>query len=196
MTMEYELIRSRSRRTVVLTLRPDGTLLVHAPVGTPRHFIDSFVHRKQDWITARQAELRRRNQAAADSGALTPEDISALTTRAKAEVPPMVARRAGQMGLFPGTVTIRHQKSRWGSCSSNGNLSFNCLLCCAPTEVLDYVIVHELCHLRHPNHSPAFWTEVAHWCPDYQQQEKWLKTEGRVLLTRMLLSESGPASHS
>jgi len=85
-----------------------------------------------------------------------------------------------------GRITIRNQKTRWGSCSSKGNLNFNCLLMLAPPEVLDYVVVHELCHRMEMNHSKRFWSLVETVLPDYREQEKWLKGEGAVLLRRML----------
>ena len=82
------------------------------------------------------------------------------------------------MGVDYGRITIRNQKTRWGSCSAKGNLNFNCLLMLMPTEVIDYVVVHELCHLKEMNHSNAFWREVKQVLPDYRKQVKWLKDEG------------------
>jgi predicted metal-dependent hydrolase len=79
-------------------------------------------------------------------------------------------------------ITIRSQKTRWGSCSSSGNLNFNCLLLLAPPEVLDYVVVHELCHRKEMNHSPRFWAEVGRVLPDYKKRNKWLKENGSRLM--------------
>ena len=84
-----------------------------------------------------------------------------------------------------GHITIRHQSSRWGSCSKKGNLNFNCLLMLAPAEVRDYVVVHELCHLLHMNHSKSFWREVARVMPNYRQPYNWLKENGGLLLARL-----------
>ena len=86
------------------------------------------------------------------------------------------------MGVDYGQITIRSQKTRWGSCSSKGNLNFNCLLLLAPPEVLDYVVVHELCHRKEMNHSPRFWAEVARVMPDYKVRRKWLKDNGNGLM--------------
>lgn len=80
------------------------------------------------------------------------------------------------------SIRIKDQRSRWGSCSSKGNLNFNCLLMLAPPEVLDYVVVHELCHRKQMNHSKAFWTEVEKVFPDYKKSIKWLKEEGSQIM--------------
>jgi predicted metal-dependent hydrolase len=78
-------------------------------------------------------------------------------------------------------VSIKEQKSRWGSCSRQGNLNFNWRLLLAPLPALDYVVIHELCHLKEMNHAPAFWRLVARGCPDYQTHRRWLRLHGREL---------------
>ena len=86
------------------------------------------------------------------------------------------------IGVDYGIITIREQKTRWGSCTSEGNLNFNWLLMLAPPEILDYVVVHELCHRKEMNHSAAFWREVEHILPDYRERKKWLKDNGWYLM--------------
>lgn len=89
------------------------------------------------------------------------------------------------------SVTVRDQKTRWGSCSSRGTLSFNYRLIFAPPEVLDYVVVHELCHLTHMNHSKEFWNKVGSVMPDYNIHRKWLKDHGRELTLEHYLESKG-----
>lgn len=108
-----------------------------------------------------------------------------LAQQAVAVIPGRVEFFAKQIGVDYGRITIRNQKTRWGSCSSKGNLNFNCLLMLAPQEVLDYVVVHELCHRKEMNHSKAFWQEVEKILPDYKKSVQWLKKEGIRLIQRM-----------
>ena len=115
----------------------------------------------------------------------SPEEIRALAARATRELPPLCARYAGQMGVRYSRVTIRAQHTRWGSCSRKGNLNFNCLLMLCPLEVREYVVVHELCHLKEMNHSPRFWQEVKNVLPGYEAARRWLKTEGQRLIERL-----------
>ena len=85
------------------------------------------------------------------------------------------------IGVRPARISLRDQKTRWGSCSSRGTVSFNWRIIMAPPAVLDYLVVHELCHMLHPNHSPAYWREVARWIPDCREQRRWLKQNGDLL---------------
>lgn len=94
------------------------------------------------------------------------------------------ARWAALIGVRPGRIFIREQKSRWGSCSGRGNLNYNWLIIMAPEQIIDYLVIHELCHIKIPNHSADFWRLVAQWAPDCKASRRWLKDNGR-LLTRL-----------
>lgn len=88
---------------------------------------------------------------------------------------------SSHIGVTPLRITLRDQKTRWGSCSSRGAISFNWRIIMAPPPVLDYLVIHELCHMLQPNHSPKYWQEVARWCPDYVEHRSWLRQNGGLL---------------
>ncbi len=92
------------------------------------------------------------------------------------------AHWAKKIGVSPSRITIRDQKTRWGSCSSKGSINYSWRLIMAPSMVIDYLVVHELCHMLQANHSKAFWELVAHYIPDYAIQRQWLKTNGNLLM--------------
>ena len=119
-------------------------------------------------------------QKSSDSKPVSPE-ILELKAKAKEELPAIVKKYAGLMGVTYNRITIRHQKTRWGSCTKTGNLSFNCLLMKMPENVRDYVIIHELAHLKELNHSTKFWAIVAEYCPWYKDAKLWLKENGENL---------------
>ena len=115
---------------------------------------------------------------------LTEKDIRELADRALVYIPERVKYFAPQVGVSYGRITIRNQKTRWGSCSGKGNLNFNCLLMLTPPEVIDYVVVHELCHRKEMNHSKAFWDQVERILPDYKKSVAYLKKEGSAIMAR------------
>ncbi|MGZ8191609.1 MAG: M48 family metallopeptidase [Methylococcaceae bacterium] len=115
------------------------------------------------------------------------EDIKAalivwMKKQAKLHVERLVNQHADKKQLFPRTINIRTQKSRWGSCGIHNDIQINWLLTMAPMEVLEYVVVHELCHIQVRNHSSHFWALVAHHLPDYQSQRRWLRQHGSHLM--------------
>ena len=174
--MDGKITYSR-RKSLSLRIAPDGILDIRAPIGMPRREIDRFLEEKADWIATHRAQvLRDRQQGALH--AIGAEQLETLKELAREPIYESLRRFAPQMGVNYGRVTIRCQKSRWGSCSSAGNLNFNCLLALAPREVLDYVVVHELAHRREMNHSSRFWAAVERIMPDYKRRRKWLKENG------------------
>ena len=181
--MKYELIRSK-RKTLAIEIKSDGRVIVRAPMRCPRRDIERFLLEKSDWIVQHRAKVLalREQEEANPVSALTDVQLRGLKKRAALVIPERVAHFAPLVGVDYGSITIRSQKTRWGSCSSKGNLNFNCLLLLAPPEVLDYVVVHELCHRKQMNHSPRFWAEVGRVLPDYKIRVKWLKENGSRLM--------------
>ena len=147
---EINVIRSR-RRTLSAEVRPDGSVIVRAPMHIPQTEIARFLVRKAAFIEKHVQRCQAEMQAH-PAPRLTEAELYDLAQQAKAVIPQRAAFYAQQIGVTFGRITIRCQKTRWGSCTSSGNLNFNCLLMLAPPEVLDSVIVHELCHRLHPNH--------------------------------------------
>ena len=177
-------IKRSARRSLSLEIMPDGNLLARAPQRLPEREIWAFIREKEEWIRIhRRQRMERQTEAQADP--LTPDQIRELADVALRVLPERCRYFAGVMGVRYGRITIRNQKTRWGSCSSGGNLNFNCLLMLAPPEVRDYVVVHELAHLKEMNHSPRFWKEVEKVLPDYRQRLLWLKKNGPELIARM-----------
>lgn len=180
--VEVRIIRS-ARRTLSLEVKSDA-VLVRAPAGAADGEIRAFLHRHGEWLAKklRQRELRR--QAYEQAPPLTQTDIRALADRAAAYIPERVRFYAPKVGVTYGRITIRNQRTRWGSCSAKGNLNFNCLLMLAPPEVIDSVVVHELCHRKEMNHSRRFYAEVLRVFPDYYAWHRWLTEHGEGLLRR------------
>lgn len=185
--MEYkiQIIRS-NRKTLGLEIREEGTLLVRAPYRLPKKDILRFINEKSDWIEKSMKKVKERQEKTReelqDVQRLTMQEIEQLADRALEVIPKRVAYYAEKTGVTYGRITIRNQKTRWGSCSQKGNLNFNCLLMLAPPEVVDYVVVHELCHRKEMNHSPRFWAEVEKVLPDYKIRRQWLKDNGGRLM--------------
>ena len=150
----------------------------------PKREIDRFLGEKADWIETNRAQVLRDRQLG-EKNAITAEQLETLKDLAQGPILESLRAFAPQMGVTYGRVTIRCQKSRWGSCSGSGNLNFNCLLALAPREVLDYVVVHELCHRKEMNHSARFWALVAAVLPNYAEQKRWLREHGGVIIGRL-----------
>ena len=177
----YELIRS-NRRTIVIEIR-DGRVIVRAPQRMSKAEIERFVASKADWINKHLEAAKKRQSVPVQS--FTAAESQQLADAALQDIPQRVRKYAAIIGVTVGRITIRNQKTRWGSCSSKGNLNFNCLLMLCPEEVRDYVVMHELCHRKELNHSSRFWYEVARVMPDSAQHRKWLKENGGSLIARL-----------
>ena len=178
----YEIIRS-NRKTVAIQISGNGEVIVRAPLRMPRTEIMKFVDSKADWIARHQEAVRNHLQITGD--VFSEEELRQLAADAKEDIPRRVAKFAPLVGVTYGRITIRAQKTRWGSCSGKGNLNFNCLVMLCPEDVRDYVVVHELCHLKEMNHSARFWAEVKKILPDYAAKKKWLEVNGREFIGRL-----------
>lgn len=173
----YRLIRS-DRKSICLHITPDGQLEVRAPRHLPEARVREFVLSKERWI-------QKHLQGRVSLPVFTVEELRAFADRAVKMIPERVAYYAPLVGVNYGRITIRNQKTRWGSCSGSGNLNFNCLLVLMPPAVVDYVVIHELCHRKEMNHSSKFWAEVAKVCPNYEESRLWLKKNGNDLIARL-----------
>ena len=183
--VNIQVIKS-DRKSLSLEIKRDGQVILRAPSWITDAEIQHFVRQKSGWIRKHLAKVQTSPVPEIHpSELMTKEDLQKLAERAAKEIPPRVAHFAPLIGVTYGRITIRNQKSRWGSCSSKGNLNFNCLLMLTPRDIVDYVVVHELCHLKEMNHSKQFWAEVERILPDYRQREKWLKEHGPQLVRRM-----------
>lgn len=178
------LLRS-VRRTVALEIKRDMRILVRAPLRMKEQDILRFLESKQDWLNTHIERLRAQAQGSTPAVPFTEAELAELIRRAKKELPPRVEFFAQRMGVAYKRITVRHQLTRFGSCTEQGNLSFNCLLMAMPKEICDYVIVHELCHRTQMNHSPAFWKAVEAVLPDYKERRLWLKQHGGALIARL-----------
>ena len=181
--MDYQIIRS-SRKTVAAQITADG-VVIRAPYRCTDKEIAAFVEKNRDKIERYMDRAKARRESLPDAPKLTMEEIQKLADQALTHIPQRVKYYAPLVGVTYGHITIRNQKSRWGSCSAKGNLNFNCLLMLAPPEVIDSVVVHELCHRKEMNHSPQFYAEVRRVFPEYDKWHGWLKEHGEALLARM-----------
>ena len=185
--MKVTVIRS-NRKTVAIQVNSDLSVTVRAPYSASEKDIEEILKKKEAWISRHIEKIKKTKERfeAEPTEKLTREKVIALAEEALKVIPERVEYFAKVIGVTYGKITVRNQKTRWGSCSSKGNLNFNCLLMLAPPEVLDYVVVHELCHRKQMNHSKAFWLEVEKVLPNYKEVGKWLKEEGSQMITLFL----------
>ena len=180
---EVTVIRSR-RRTFALQLKEDGFVL-KVPVLAGKKQILAFLKKNEAWMDRQLADRQEKERCLAKAGKLSGTEKEMIRKKAGKLIPERVAYYAPLIGVDYGRIGIRFQKTRWGSCSAKGNLSFNALLAEAPLPVLDSVVVHELCHRKVMNHSSRFYAEVLKVFPEYRKWHRWLKEEGEFWLMRL-----------
>ena len=176
-------IRRSKRKTMSLEVTADARVIVRAPLFISQAEIERFVNSKKAWLEKSLRKVQERQVQKNDSRKITEKELELLAEQARQVFPEKAAYYAKRVGVTYGRITIRAQKTRRGSCSSQGNLNFNCLLMLAPEAVQDYVVVHELCHRKEMNHSDRFWREVAKVMPDYKIHKKWLKEHGSKIMS-------------
>nr|MDO8109627.1 SprT family zinc-dependent metalloprotease [Candidatus Sigynarchaeota archaeon] len=228
----YKLARSR-RKTIGITIRPDCSIIVHAPKRVDQAMIDDVLLKKRAWIEKKLTTFRDRerdhpmkisfspgdkllylgeqrvldiqfhdlqrstvftkdssinviiNRKLSGAGQMQDEVKKAVTGwyrgQARAYLEARIDQFKATLGVEPARMAIKDQKTRWGSCSSKGNVNFNWRLLLAPPSIIDYVVIHELCHLKLHSHSAKFWTLVGSLVPDFKARRKWLKENGHLL---------------
>ena len=184
-SVEAEVIIIRSnRKTLSIELKP-GQIIARAPFCMKEKEIYKFIESKESWINKHLARLDERQNVLNALEPFTKEEIKNFTLQAKRDIPERVKLYAEKIGVTYNNITIRCQHKRWGSCSSKGNLNFNCLLVLLPDEIIDSIVVHELCHRKHMNHSANFYAEIDKVFPDYKKCHLWLNKNGGIYLARI-----------
>ena len=185
------IVRHLRARRYVLRMTGDGALRITVPRSASVAGGLAFAKTQGPWIAREQARRDTRARDRADGGFIwfRGEQVpyengfeERFRTLAATELPERCTALAAEHGVTIGRITIRNQRSRWGSCSPRGAIALNWRLVQMPPFVSDYVILHELMHTRQGNHSRRFWKEVAAVCPEWRAAEKWLRTHGRELL--------------
>ena len=170
-------VRHPRAKRYVIRVRADGSVRVTIPRWGSKREAAAFADRQQAWIADQQERAARAR--AARKPPLSTGALKAGRLRAKRELPPRLLELAGRFGLTVQKVSIRNQRWRWGSCSRDGHICLNWRLVDMPDAIRDYVLIHELMHLKRMDHSPAFWKHVAVACPSYQACRAWLREHAR-----------------
>ena len=170
--IEYSIIRSR-RRSISIEVNAELEVIVRAPYLAPKSAIEKFVLSKEEWI--KKAMEKMKGKAKNSPKLLSDEQIAVLKEKAKLEIPKRVEYFSEITGLKPSAIKITSAKTRFGSCSSKNSLCFSLFLMRYPSECIDYVVLHELCHIKHKNHSKQFYVLIHKYMPDYKIREKKLK---------------------
>ena len=172
----YTLVLSRRRRSIAIMIDPDRGVVVYAPHRVGERVLAKVLEERRGWIEKKLAQMAARQaEPKIDFDGSLDEAVWLINER--------VGHYSRVMGLVPKKVSVKEQRRRWGSCSSlTGAVHFNWRLVMAPPAVLDYVVVHELAHIKHPNHSRDFWALVAQYAPGCKACRKWLRINGGKLV--------------
>jgi len=191
------LKRVPRRRNMTLRIKSDGQAEVLVPKHMPKAVITGFVAERSEWIASNRAQMLTRREKALEGAPqvfseealsdpkVKAKELRALRKQAKAALEPKLELYAAKLGVTYNKVSYRLMTSRWGSCSSSGNISLNVLLVLVPEEAQDYVVVHELCHRKEMNHSKAFWALVESALPNYREPRRYLKEHAQGLMAQV-----------
>lgn len=169
--MEYELIKSRKRRTIEMSINDEGKLVVRAPQNTARSEIDAFVEKHRLWAEKHMKLKKERIK----KYSVSPEEEENIKKNALPYLKERTEYFSAIMGLEPTGVRITSAKKRFGSCSAKNSICYSWRLMLYPKEAIDYVVVHELAHIAHKNHGPQFYALIEKYLPDYKEREKLLR---------------------
>jgi hypothetical protein len=184
-TTLLEFIRHPRARRYVIRVRPDGSVRVTLPRWGSRRQAELFAEQQRHWI---ERQRRRIVEQGSKGICESPEALKELRDRAARELPDQLRRLAAHHGLTVARISVRNQQSRWGSCSPHGHICLNWRLVLMPDFVREYVLIHELMHLKRLDHSPRFWKLVSEACADYEEARRWLRRH-RQLLTDVIVGE-------
>ncbi len=170
---------------MAIEIKRNKEIIVRIPYRVSERAAKKFVEEKREWIekTLEKIDAARENRE--EKPKFSDTELKIIKKKAKREIPILVDEYAPKIGVTYNRISIRAQKTLWGSCTADGNLNFNCLLVLLPERVMRYVVVHELCHRKEMNHSKRFWSEVSKILPDYKLLRKELKEKGGEYLERL-----------
>jgi predicted metal-dependent hydrolase len=172
-----QFVRHPRARRYVIHVRHDGTVRVTIPRGGSKREARAFVEQQRQWIDRRRQQVALENARPRET--ISPDVEREWRARATRELPARLLELAEAQGLRVDRVSVRNQRWRWGSCSRSGHICLNWRLVRMPPPIRDYVMLHELMHLKRMDHSPKFWKLVAEACPEYQAARQWLRDHAR-----------------
>lgn len=172
--IKYQLKKSARARRMRLAVFCDGSVVVTAPQYFENNFVEKWIREKADWILGKIKHFEKKGFRAIPQRSRG--EYKKYKTQARKLAKERLEHYSKIYGIFFGRISIRNQKTRWGSCSKNGNLSFNYKIVKIAPHMADYIIVHELCHIQEFNHSRNFWSLVAKTIPDYKNIRRQIKS--------------------
>lgn len=174
----FTVQRSARRRTVSLQVTPAGDVMVLAPSFTWNFFIDRMVRRHADWVIQKLAYWKEQTARHPPRPQILDSSREAFGLKTRERLAAVLDSYADRLGVRPRSVQVSNQRRRWGSCTVRGDLRFSWRMAELPPEIFDYIVVHELAHLKEMNHGPRFWALVSAVFPDHKTHRRWLRRDG------------------